>query len=262
MQLHLRQDFTTVVDNKAMKKKIERQLIKLLSLRTLGFLGFINGETKPRKKSYSQYGEDLVILNFFEKIGQKTDGFYVDIGAYHPTLISNTHLLHKNNWTGVCLDLCEEKLKWFRYRRGAKVKTICAGVSTSESGREISVFKHKKLLSEIDTLSKEIAQKNKLHHGYDFIEERILTLNINDLFIRINREIDLLNIDIEGLDQLVLGAIDFKRFRPKVILFEDNENFGGSTDTVNMLVESGYRHLFSSGGSVAYYSADLLANNY
>jgi hypothetical protein len=241
-----------------MKKEIELQLVKIFNLKTLNFLGFIYGELKPRKKSYSQYGEDLVLLNFFKKIGVQTNGFYVDIGAYHPTLISNTHLFHTNDWNGVCVDLCEEKLKWFRYKRGSKVQTICAGVSDGESAKEISVFKHKRLLSEIDTLNKEVALENRLKLGYDFSEEKIFTLNINDLFTKIDRKIDLLNIDIEGIDYLVLGSIDFNKFKPKVILFEDNENFGGSAETVDMLSNNGYKHLFTSGGSVAFYLANLL----
>ena len=61
---------------------------------------------------------------------------------------------------------------------------------------------------------------------------------------------------------MVLGSIDFNKFKPKVILFEDNENFGGSAESINLLLKNGYKHLFSSGGSVAFYSADLLGNNF
>ena len=43
------------------------------------------------KKSYSVFGEDLVIYNFFKK----KNGFYVDVGAYHPLEDNNTFLLYK-----------------------------------------------------------------------------------------------------------------------------------------------------------------------
>lgn len=244
-----------------MKKKFERQLVKIFNLKTVNFLGFLYGELKARKRSYSQYGEDLIILNFFERLGLN-DGFYLDIGAYHPSFISNTHLLHTKGWSGVCVDLCEEKLKWFKYKRGSKVQTISAAISNDESGMEVSVFKHKRILSEIDTLNKEVAIQNKEKLGYDFTEEKIVALNINDLLAKINRKIDFLNIDIEGVDHMVLGSIDFIKFKPKVILFEDNENFGGSVESVNLLLKNGYKHLFSSGGSVAYYLDDFSGNNF
>jgi len=158
----------------------------------------------------------------------------------------------------LCVDLCEDKLKWFKHQRGSKVQTVCAAISDGESDLKVSVFKHKRVLSEIDTLSNEVALKNKTKLGYDFVEEELVSLNINDLLEKADREIDFLNIDIEGIDQLVLGCLDFKRFKPKVILFEDNENFGGSTETINMLLNNGYKHLFTSGGSVAFYLTDIL----
>ena len=44
-----------------------------------------------KKNSYSQFGEDLIINNFFGNFV----GTYVDIGCYHPIKYSNTALLHK-----------------------------------------------------------------------------------------------------------------------------------------------------------------------
>ena len=54
------------------------------------------------KKSYSMLGEDLVVKNFFKK---KTNGTYVDVGCYHPIDGNNTHLLFKNGWNGINIDL-------------------------------------------------------------------------------------------------------------------------------------------------------------
>jgi len=241
-----------------MKKKLERILVSTLNLKALNFIGYLYGQLKGHKHSFSQYGEDLIVLNFFERVGLKNGGFYIDIGAYHPTFISNTHLLHTKGWSGLCVDLCEEKLKWFKHKRGSKVQTVCAAISDGESDLKVSVFKHKRVLSEIDTLNKEVALQNRKKRGYDFVEEELVSLNINDLLKEVDKEIDFLNIDIEGIDQLVLGCLDFTRFKPKVILFEDNENFGGSTETINMLLNNGYKHLFTSGGSVAYYLTDFL----
>jgi len=50
------------------------------------------------KKTYSMYGEDLFIKEFFKK---KQIGFYVDVGCYHPIDGSNTYLLYKKGWKGV-----------------------------------------------------------------------------------------------------------------------------------------------------------------
>ena len=43
------------------------------------------------KKTYSMYGEDIVVNKFFKKITR----YYVDVGCYHPIDGNNTYLLLK-----------------------------------------------------------------------------------------------------------------------------------------------------------------------
>ena len=62
-----------------------------------------------RKKTYSQFGEDMVINEFFvDFIGR-----YVDVGCYHPIKYSNTALLHKKGWSGVNIDLNSISIELF-----------------------------------------------------------------------------------------------------------------------------------------------------
>ena len=44
------------------------------------------------RKSYSMFGEDIEVNKFFQN---KLEGFYVDVGCYHPLEGNNTHLLYK-----------------------------------------------------------------------------------------------------------------------------------------------------------------------
>ena len=39
-------------------------------------------------------GEDKIIVDYFKNI---KNGFYVDAGCYHPTHLSNTHILFTKN---------------------------------------------------------------------------------------------------------------------------------------------------------------------
>lgn len=51
------------------------------------------------------------------------------------------------------------------------------------------------------------------------------TISVSDIFKQIkNKEIDFLNIDIEGFDEAVLNEIDFNTYSPKVICIEDYTN--------------------------------------
>ena len=53
------------------------------------------------KKQYSCFGEDLFVKDFFQN---DNEGYYVDVGSYHPFFWNNTYLLYKKNWNGINID--------------------------------------------------------------------------------------------------------------------------------------------------------------
>ena len=243
-----------------MKNTIEKFLVKVLPPIISNLLGVAYGYMMSPKKSYSQYGEDIILRQFFEKSGIKK-GFYIDIGSYHPKFISNTHYFHIKGWRGVCVDLDDKKLKWFRFFRGESVETLCSGVcgkDVSSNEKKITFFKHKRLLSELDTIDKKNAEKNKVRLGWDYEEKQVDCIGINQVLEKyIDNKIHLLNIDVEGVDEELILNINFDDYTPAVILFEDNLNFGGSKSVQKRLIDNGYAHLFSSGGSVAYFHKSI-----
>jgi hypothetical protein len=219
----------------------------ILPKKIFNFLAFLYGY-KFFKISYSQFGEDLIILKYlqYKKI---TKGIYLDIGAFHPRWISNTHLLHKLGFEGMCVDLDEEKLKYFKFARGNKVKTICASVSTSKKKYlNFYKFKRKHQFSEIDTLSYEFANKIKKKWKINFEIKKIKNYYINDLFTKIGK-INILNIDVEGLDYKLIKHADFKIIDPDIIIFEDARKYFASKEIVNYFCKMKYNLLFQSGPS-------------
>ena len=67
-----------------------------------------------KKKSYSMDGEDIEIFNYFKN---KKNGFYVDVGAYHPIERNNTMLLYLNGWEGINIDISAFSIKLFNHLR-------------------------------------------------------------------------------------------------------------------------------------------------
>ena len=49
---------------------------------------------KINKNYYSQFGEDRIIINEILNPNYR-NGFYIDVGCFHPKKYSNTYLLHK-----------------------------------------------------------------------------------------------------------------------------------------------------------------------
>lgn len=52
---------------------------------------------------YSQYGEDLILDQFF-KAKNITNGFFVDVGALDGIHLSNTYKFEQDGWNGICIE--------------------------------------------------------------------------------------------------------------------------------------------------------------
>ena len=52
---------------------------------------------KINKDFYSQFGEDKILKELI--LDNFNNGFYVDVGCFHPKKHSNTYLLYKKGWS-------------------------------------------------------------------------------------------------------------------------------------------------------------------
>jgi len=182
--------------------------------------------------------EDLNILNFFK---DKRDGFYIDVGCFHPLDRNNTYLLYLKNWRGINIDISQFSIDLFNFLRPDDFNLKCA---VSEKNKIIRTYFQKELsqLSTTDELQAKKAFQGKIKtqevqsYSLDHIIE-------NSKFC--NKEIDLLDIDVEGADYQVLLGLNFEKYKPKLICIEiHNENL--ENDVVyKFLSNKGYKHIWS-----------------
>ena len=149
------------------------------------------------RSSYSMDGEDLIISDYFKN---KSKGFYIDVGCYHPIHRNNTFLLYKKGWKGMNIDIHNFSIELFKYLRPGDLNFNCA---VSDKNEKIKMYFQKEL-SQISTI--ENAQAKKAFQGA--IKEKIIqsyTLNEILIFNKLkDKKIDLLDIDVEGADYKVL----------------------------------------------------------
>ena len=199
------------------------------------------------KKSYSMLGEDLVVNNFFKN---KTNGTYVDVGCYHPIDGNNTHLLFKNGWNGINIDLNKISIDLFNI---ARKNDENFRVAVSNKSKKIK-FYYRKKINMLNTINKKFAN-NSFKKGYrtDYIQARTLSSILKESKLR-NKKIDFLNIDIEGNEINALKTLDFKIYRPKLICVEIH-NFtsnrlkkGNFKDNsiYKFLKQKGYKHIWKN----------------
>lgn len=180
-----------------------------------GYFG-IDGDAKT---SFSQMGEDRILSAIFAK---KKNGFYVDVGAYHPKLYSNTYLLYLQGWNGINIDPMPNSMKLFDKVRPRDINLEIA-IAKENKKMEYYIFNEPAL----NGFSKNISKSRHAKGHYKIIRKtNIVTHSLSGIlkkYVTGDRAIDLLNVDVEGLDLSVLQSNDWEKFVPKVIVVEDLE---------------------------------------
>lgn len=165
--------------------------------------------------TYSQHGEDLMLLNIFNQLGIKNPS-YIDIGAHHPTVISNTKLLYDRGSRGINVEANPNLMDFFRVERPEDTN-LNLGVGVSSG---VSTFYMYDPTSGRNTFSAKEVENYKEMSVKASMQIEVTTLDsIVKVFCK-GKYPELLSCDIEGLDFDVLKTADFEESFPIVIVVE------------------------------------------
>ena len=186
-------------------------------LRKIYFFYNIFIRNKKFLKNSSQFGEDKFILDLFDKDYR---GKYLDLGCYHPTRHSNTHILYQSGWTGINIDLNPLTIELFNFMR-PKDFNYNIGISNSEEEKELYFINE---FNTQNTLDKNQLNFLKNHHNVkdrEILKTKLKTKKLETILLDNNfHNIDFFNIDIEGHELEVIESIDFDKFKFKYICIE------------------------------------------
>lgn len=191
-----------------------------------------------RAYSYSQYGEDNIILSMID-LYKVNNPSYMDIGAHHPFRLSNTALLYKYGLTGTNIEPDPLLFKEFVKER-KNDQNLNIGIHEYEG--EIIFFQFEK--AEFNTFSKAVADQNE-KHGIKRIGEipvRVDTYNhVVEKYLA-GVAPNILFCDAEGLDDIIVKSIDYEKFSPKIICVETYAYGIGIKDhrIINFLISKNY----------------------
>jgi FkbM family methyltransferase len=186
--------------------------------------------------SFSQEGEDRILNRLFET---QRAGFFIDVGAHHPIRFSNTMLLYLRGWRGVNLDPTPGSMKPFRRWRPRDTNLEVAvgrnvGVSPFFQFREPA----------LNTFDRQLAAEREAAGWVLDGEVAISRRRLSDVWDEVvpgGMLVDLLTIDVEGLDLDVLESLDWDRHRPRVICVEELDVEGELGAISRYLKARGYR---------------------
>jgi len=179
----------------------------------------IAGKTAGAKRRWSQDGEDAFLAEHLRPY--INDGFFVDVGANHPSKLSNTYRLYCMGMRGI---LVEPDAALCRVLRTWRPDDVVVRSAISErDGIMPFYYMYPHVFS---TLSEEVC-KQYVKGGMVLLrKELMLTFRLQtivDAAKPAGRSVfALLSVDAEGVDDIVLRSNDWIRNRPILTVVEQN----------------------------------------
>jgi FkbM family methyltransferase len=162
-------------------------------------------------QSFAQNREDVIVWDYFD---HKKDGFFVEVGANHPTELSQTWFLEQQGWRGILVEplpACCEKLR--AVRKNSVVCEAAAG-APEQVGESILNITASNVWSHLGEENKQLPVAARIQ-----VAVRTLESILDEYHAP---QIDLLSIDTEGMELQVLHGLDLRKRRPALVLLEDH----------------------------------------
>jgi len=205
------------------------------------------GAADARIISYAQNAEDMVLRRVF---GERADGFYIDVGANHPVTDSVTKHFYDKGWHGINIEPVASLHELLQRHRPRDVN-LRVGIGAEAGLLEMGVVTSNEALSTFHTT----LDTNNAAAGLAVERQSVQVMTLAAVCeAHVTGEIDFLKVDVEGFEEQVFAGNDWARFRPKVILAEDN-----FSDNWHPLLQSqGYTQTLHDGINRFYVRNDLL----
>jgi hypothetical protein len=196
--------------------------------------------------SYAQNNEDVALLAHF---GDQTDGMFLEIGAFHPTNLSNTRALIERGWSGVMVEMSPYALVDLveAYKAAPRIRIVAGAVTVAASPPAKSWLVPKDEATDGAITTTEdwhrekwagyLASRNRAH-----IPFVAATISMAELMDMLPPRVDLVSIDTEGTSADLALAFDYNRFGVRAAVIEHDSN-----PALGQLLPLGFRVAESNG---------------
>jgi len=173
-------------------------------------------------KSYGDYETDLAIQKYFEP---GYIGTCIDIGAGVGTERSNTYYFEKNRWTCLCIEPNPDLYRHMRMYRRLALNLACSNYDKKSAPFQVYVVNH----DNQEAISSLVVDQRLVESHKEIIDKtyeiQVEVKKLDTILSKINIEkIDFISIDTEGTELDVLQGFDIERWKPKLLVIENNFN--------------------------------------
>lgn len=212
---------------------------------------------QPARISYAQNAEDILLDRLFA--GRV--GTFVDIGANHPFIDSNTYYFYLRGWRGVNIEPNPRAADLFQKHRPSDT-TLTLALSDAEGELPFFEVTSADGSTGLSTLDRAAAESYRAEGGYTIAESSVPVRTLRSVIDEQGIEPpDLVSIDVECHEAAVLRGIPLDTWRPKVLVVESTLPLSGVPSYRGwepMLLEHGYV-LAAFNGVNRFYLRDDLA---
>jgi FkbM family methyltransferase len=193
-----------------------------------------------------------MILNYL--LDNQSAGFYVDVGAHHPTTFSNTRHFYRLGWHGINIDADPGAVNALERERP---RDINLNIGVGEEEGEFDFVRYfEPALNTFDQGTVEQRLEDGIPYDISHVTkipvrrlEHILGEHLSD-----GERIDFLSVDVEGQDLEVLRSNDWVAFRPRFVVVEaigvQDPAEANRSETVQFLASRGYSPVAKTANSL------------
>ena len=200
---------------------------------------------RPRPRFTAQFGEDLVIYDFFQN---SPPGFFVEAGAYDGEFVSNTWLLESLGWNGLLVEPHPRMAEACRQNRPCSiVKEVALGPANASGTVDFTCADSPEggaVLSFLEAESDHI--ERCLEENCTLTKVSVPYTSLTTLLEPITDSLEFLSLDVEGGELSILKGLDFHQFAPRMIVVEQ-QGRDTADELRNYLFERNYRLLTTRG---------------
>ena len=167
----------------------------------------------------------------------------MDIGCFNPFMYSNTCLLYKKGWNGINIDINPTAIDLFNIARSNDFN-ICTTINDEKKSFEVY---QDHPFSPVNTLEKKFYE----NLGKSFLTNKknimIESKSIDEVIklSGIKKDIDFINIDVEGSDYKILTQIKIHKLKPKLISIETHNVDGSKSENFHNIKDYLSKYNFS-----------------
>lgn len=165
-------------------------------------------------------GLDKIYLDYF---GYRTNGFFVDVGAFDGRNYSNTYCLAEAGWEGICYEPVESSFHACVFNHeNHKVKTIQTCVGNKKGVVTLTIPQALTIATYSEYYRNSKYWKNDYYYSYN-VDSPVITLDETLEENKVKPNFEVLSLDVEGSETDVLNYFNINYWKPQMAIVEVQE---------------------------------------